>query len=103
MIPEERVQNFAKAMRKQASEVEEKWESLNAVISSWQKQLDKALEKPRELQGAVEDLDVDTKNTKVVRSGWKPVGDALIDSLQDHIERTTVSTTASEKGFKEMI
>ncbi|XP_036078207.1 utrophin isoform X2 [Rousettus aegyptiacus] len=89
LTPEEKAQKIAKAMRKQSSEVKEKWESLNAVTSNWQKQVDKALEKLRDLQGAMDDLDADMKEAEAVRNGWKPVGDLLIDSLQDHIEKTT--------------
>nr|XP_006984491.1 utrophin isoform X1 [Peromyscus maniculatus bairdii]XP_042118217.1 utrophin isoform X2 [Peromyscus maniculatus bairdii]XP_042118218.1 utrophin isoform X3 [Peromyscus maniculatus bairdii] len=88
LTPEERAQKIAKAMRKQSSEVKEKWESLNAGMSSWQKQVGKALEKLRDLQGAMDDLDADMKEAEAVRNGWKPVGDLLIDSLQDHIEKT---------------
>ncbi|XP_055982404.1 utrophin isoform X1 [Sorex fumeus] len=88
LTPEERAQKIAKTMRKQSSEVKEKWESLNAVTNSWQKQVDKALEKLRDLQGAMDDLDADLKEAEAVRNGWKPVGDLLIDSLQDHIEKT---------------
>lgn len=88
LTPEERAQRLAKAMRKQSSEVKEKWENLNAVTSNWQKQVDKALEKLRDLQGAMDDLDVDMKEAEAVRNVWKPVGDLLIDSLQDHIEKT---------------
>ncbi|XP_010624930.1 utrophin isoform X1 [Fukomys damarensis] len=88
LTPEERAQKIAKAMRKQSSEVKEKWESLNAVTSNWQKQVDKALEKLRDLQGAMDDLDADLKEAESVRNGWKSVGDLLIDSLQDHIEKT---------------
>nr|XP_019600006.1 PREDICTED: utrophin isoform X1 [Rhinolophus sinicus] len=88
LTPEERAQKIAKAMRKQSSEVKEKWESLNAITSNWQKQVDKALEKLRDLQGAMDDLDADMKEAEAVRNGWKPVGDLLIDSLQDHIGKT---------------
>ncbi|CAN0498960.1 unnamed protein product [Rangifer tarandus platyrhynchus] len=88
LTPEEKAQKIAKAMRKQSSEVKEKWESLNAITSNWQKQVDKALEKLRDLQGAMDDLDADLKEAEAVRNGWKPVGDLLIDSLQDHIEKT---------------
>ncbi|XP_021080176.1 utrophin isoform X3 [Mesocricetus auratus] len=88
LTPEERAQKIAKAMRKQSAEVKEKWESLNAVTSNWQKQVGKALEKLRDLQGAMDDLDADMKEAEAVRNGWKPVGDLLIDSLQDHIEKT---------------
>ncbi|XP_053446857.1 utrophin isoform X2 [Nycticebus coucang] len=88
LTPEERAQKIAKAMRKQSSEVKEKWESLNAVTNNWQKQVDKALEKLRDLQGAMDDLDADMKEAEAVRGAWKPVGDLLIDSLQEHIEKT---------------
>lgn len=99
LTPEERAQKIAKAMRKQSAEVKEKWESLNAVTSNWQKQVGKALEKLRDLQGAMDDLDADMKEAEAVRNGWKPVGDLLIDSLQDHIEKTMVSTIAFDKKY----
>uniref|UniRef100_A0A8C4WI64 Utrophin n=1 Tax=Gopherus evgoodei TaxID=1825980 RepID=A0A8C4WI64_9SAUR len=89
LTPEEKAQRIAKAMRKQSSEVKEKWESLNASANNWQKQVDKALEKLKDLQCAMDDLDADLKEAENVRNGWKPVGDLLIDSLQDHIEKTT--------------
>lgn len=87
---------IAKAMRKQSSEVKEKWENLNTSASIWQKQVDKALEKLKDLQCAMDDLDADLKEAENVRNGWKPVGDLLIDSLPDHIEKTTVSVELQE-------
>ncbi|XP_014734507.1 PREDICTED: utrophin isoform X3 [Sturnus vulgaris] len=89
LTPEEKALKVAKAMRKQSSEVKEKWENLNASASIWQKQVDKALEKLKDLQCAMDDLDADLKEAENVRNGWKPVGDLLIDSLPDHIEKTT--------------
>ncbi|CAN8203897.1 unnamed protein product, partial [Coccothraustes coccothraustes] len=89
LTPEEKALKIAKAMRKQSSEVKEKWENLNASASIWQKQVDKALEKLKDLQCAMDDLDADLKEAENVRNGWKPVGDLLIDSLPDHIEKTT--------------
>ncbi|CAM9935197.1 unnamed protein product, partial [Bubo scandiacus] len=89
LTPEEKAMKIAKAMRKQSSEVKEKWENLNASASIWQKQVDKALEKLKDLQCAMDDLDADLKEAENVRNGWKPVGDLLIDSLPDHIEKTT--------------
>ncbi|XP_015477132.1 utrophin isoform X3 [Parus major] len=88
LTPEEKALKIAKAMRKQSSEVKEKWENLNASASIWQKQVDKALEKLKDLQCAMDDLDADLKEAENVRNGWKPVGDLLIDSLPDHIEKT---------------
>ncbi|XP_033917143.1 utrophin isoform X1 [Melopsittacus undulatus] len=89
LTAEEKAMRVAKAMRKQSSEVKEKWENLNASASIWQKQVDKALEKLKDLQCAMDDLDADLKEAENVRNGWKPVGDLLIDSLPDHIEKTT--------------
>uniref|UniRef100_A0A803XSK6 Utrophin n=1 Tax=Meleagris gallopavo TaxID=9103 RepID=A0A803XSK6_MELGA len=89
LTPEEKAMKIAKAMRKQSSEVKEKWENLNASATIWQKQVDKALEKLKDLQCAMDDLDADLKEAENVRNGWKPVGDLLIDSLPDHIEKTT--------------
>ncbi|XP_050565797.1 utrophin isoform X2 [Cygnus atratus] len=89
LTPEEKAMRIAKAMRKQSSEVKEKWENLNASATIWQKQVDKALEKLKDLQCAMDDLDADLKEAENVRNGWKPVGDLLIDSLPDHIEKTT--------------
>nr|XP_009930413.1 PREDICTED: utrophin [Opisthocomus hoazin] len=89
LTPEEKAMKIAKAMRKQSLEVKEKWENLNASVSIWQKQVDKALEKLKDLQCAMDDLDADLKEAENVRNAWKPVGDLLIDSLPDHIEKTT--------------
>uniref|UniRef100_A0A8B9TCR6 Utrophin n=1 Tax=Anas platyrhynchos TaxID=8839 RepID=A0A8B9TCR6_ANAPL len=96
LTPEEKAMRIAKAMRKQSSEVKEKWENLNASATIWQKQVDKALEKLKDLQCAMDDLDADLKEAENVRNGWKPVGDLLIDSLPDHIEKTTVSAFREE-------
>ncbi|XP_069708268.1 utrophin isoform X5 [Phaenicophaeus curvirostris] len=89
LTPEEKAMRIAKAMRKQSSEVKEKWENLNASANSWQKQVEKALEKLKDLQCAMDDLDADLKEAENVRNGWKPVGDLVIDSLPDHMEKTT--------------
>ncbi|XP_032999821.1 utrophin isoform X2 [Lacerta agilis] len=89
LTPEEKAQKIAKAMRKQSVEVKEKWESLNTCASSWQKQVDKALEKLKDLQCSMDDLDVDLREAENVLNGWKPAGDILMDSLQDHIDKTT--------------
>ncbi|KAM3931893.1 utrophin isoform 2-T2 [Leptodactylus fuscus] len=89
LSPEERAQKIARTMRKQSVEVKEKWESLNSQAVSWQKQVEKALEKLKVLQSAMDDLDAGLVAAEKVRSGWKPVGDLLIDSLKEHIEKTS--------------
>lgn len=91
LTPEEKAQRIAKAMRKQSAEVKEKWESLNTCANSWQKQVDKALEKLKDLQCSMDDLDADLREAENVRNAWKPVGEMLMDSVQDHIDKATVS------------
>ncbi|XP_063299176.1 utrophin isoform X1 [Pelobates fuscus] len=89
ITPEEKAQKIARAVRKQSLEVKEKWESLNTQAGSWQKQVDKSLEKLKDLQNAMDELDADLTQAEKVRTSWKPVGDLLIDSLKDHIEKTS--------------
>lgn len=91
LTPEEKAQKIAKAMRKQSVEVKEKWENLNTCANSWQKQVDKALEKLKDLQCSMDDVDADLREAENAQNGLKPVGEILIDSLQDHIDKTTVS------------
>ncbi|XP_077342532.1 utrophin isoform X4 [Lithobates pipiens] len=89
LTPEEKAQKIARTMRTQSVEVKEKWESLNTQAGSWQKQVEKALEKLKVLQSAMDDCDSELTAAEEVRSTWKPVGDLLIDSLKEHIEKTT--------------
>lgn len=102
MTPEEIAQKIAK-MRKQSSEVKDKWERLNALTINWQKQVDKALEKPRNLQGAMDDLDADMRKAEAVRNAWQPVGDLLLDWQQDPIEKTMVSITDQIRDLKSFV
>ncbi|XP_054855344.1 utrophin isoform X2 [Eublepharis macularius] len=89
LTPEEKALKIAKAMRKQSVEVKEKWESLNTCANSWQKQVEKALEKLKDLRYSMDDLDADLREAENVKNGLKPVGEILNDSLQDHIDKTT--------------
>ncbi|XP_042188769.1 utrophin isoform X5 [Callorhinchus milii] len=99
--PEERAQRIAKAVRKQSTEVKENWELLNTHASNWQKQVEKALEKLQELQGAMDDLEAHMTKAENARNDWEPVGDLLIDSLQDHIDKTTVNVEDRIKQLQE--
>ncbi|XP_029458957.1 dystrophin isoform X1 [Rhinatrema bivittatum] len=85
--PEERAQSIARILRKQADEVKTEWEKLGVSSADWQKKIDEALERLQELQEAMDELDPKLHQAEVTKSGWQPVGDLLIDSLQDHIEK----------------
>lgn len=91
LSPEEKAQRVARAIRKQAAEVRERWERLLGHVGGWHEQVERSLEKLQDLQSAMDQLDVHLSRPEEVRGRWQPVGDLLIDSLQDHIDKTTVS------------
>uniref|UniRef100_A0A8C3YVV7 Dystrophin n=1 Tax=Catagonus wagneri TaxID=51154 RepID=A0A8C3YVV7_9CETA len=85
--PEEKAQNVTRLLRKQAEEVNTEWEKLNLHSADWQRKIDEALEKLQELQEATDELDLKLRQAEVIKGSWQPVGDLLIDSLQDHLEK----------------
>uniref|UniRef100_A0A8C1QGG0 Utrophin n=1 Tax=Cyprinus carpio TaxID=7962 RepID=A0A8C1QGG0_CYPCA len=89
LTPEEKAQRVAKAIRKQTAEVGERWERLMGHAGTWQEQVDRALDKLQDLQSSMDQLDLRLAQAEELKAGWQPVGDLLIDSLQDHISKTT--------------
>ncbi|XP_062039360.1 dystrophin isoform X5 [Lepus europaeus] len=85
--PDERAQNVTRLLRKQAEEVNAEWEKLNLHSTDWQRKLDEALGRLQELQEATDELDLKLRQAEVIKGSWQPVGDLLIDSLQDHLEK----------------
>ncbi|KAM4602180.1 dystrophin [Polymixia lowei] len=85
--PEERAQNVARVLRKEADDVTSGWERLSADAADWQRRLELALDRLMELQEAEDLLDGQLRQAEMVKDAWEPVGDLLIDSLPEHIER----------------
>lgn len=88
--PEERAQNVGRILRKEADDVVTKWDRLNIDWADWQRRLELALERLMDLQEAEDLLDGQLRQAEMVREAWEPVGDLLIDSLPEHIERVKV-------------
>lgn len=88
--PGERAQNVTRLLRRQADEVKTEWDKLNLQSADWQKKIDEALERLQELQEAMDELDLKLRHAEAVKGSWLPVGDLLIDSLQDHLEKLKV-------------
>ncbi|XP_042314822.1 dystrophin isoform X11 [Sceloporus undulatus] len=86
----ERAQNVTRLLRRQADEVKTEWDKLNVQSSDWQKKIDEALERLQELQEAMDELDLKLRQAEAIKGSWQPVGDLLIDSLQDHLEKLKV-------------
>eukprot|EP00062_Callorhinchus_milii_P019591 gi/632974303/ref/XP_007903601.1/ PREDICTED: dystrophin-like isoform X1 [Callorhinchus milii] len=85
--PEENAQSVARVIQKQSEDVKIEWEKLSIRSVDWQKRLDEALERLLELQDAMDELNLKLRKAESIRDSWQPVGDLLIDSLQDHIEK----------------
>lgn len=90
---------MAKAIRKQTAEVGERWERLMGHIGTWEEQVERALDKLQDIQSSMDQLDLRLTQAEELRTGWQPVGDLLIDSLQDHIDKTTVRVLPSNCSF----
>ncbi|XP_077408097.1 utrophin isoform X3 [Vanacampus margaritifer] len=95
LSPEQKARGLARAIRKQTGDVRERWERLRDHVGGWQNQVEQALERLQELQSSMDQLDLRLTRAEDTKSGWQPVGDLLIDSLQDHIDKTV--------GFREDI
>lgn len=81
---------MARAIRKQTGEVRERWERLKGHVGGWHTQVERALERLQELQSSMDQLDLRLTRAEEAKATWQPVGDLLIDSLQDHIDKTMV-------------
>ncbi|XP_055657158.1 dystrophin isoform X10 [Falco peregrinus] len=90
LSPEERAHNVTKLLQRQADEVRTEWDKLNLQSADWQKKIDDALERLQGLQEAMDELDLKLRQAEVFKGSWQPVGDLLIDSLQDHLEKVKV-------------
>ncbi|XP_064906039.1 dystrophin isoform X16 [Columba livia] len=90
LSPEERAHNVTKLLQRQADEVRTEWDKLNLQSADWQKKIDDALERLQGLQEAMDELDLKLRQAELFKGSWQPVGDLLIDSLQDHLEKVKV-------------
>ncbi|PWA27852.1 hypothetical protein CCH79_00000392, partial [Gambusia affinis] len=89
LTPEEKARGLARAIRKQTGEVRERWERLKGHVGGWQAQVEQALERLQDLQSSMDQLDLHLTRAEETKATWQPVGDLLIDSLQDHIDQTS--------------
>ncbi|XP_078147163.1 dystrophin isoform X5 [Centroberyx gerrardi] len=85
--PDERAQNVGRVLRKEAEDVATGWDRLNGDSADWQRRLELALDRLMELQEAEDLLDGQLRQAEMVKEAWEPVGDLLIDSLPEHIDR----------------
>ncbi|KAM7375197.1 hypothetical protein PAMA_014334 [Pampus argenteus] len=91
--PEERAQNVGRVLRKETEDVINNWDRLNVDSADWQRRLELALDRLIELQEAEDLLDGQLRQAEMVKEAWEPVGDLLIDSLPEHIDRVKDDVT----------
>lgn len=84
---------MGRVLRKEADDVMIKWDQLNVDSADWQRRLELALDRLMELQEAEDLLDGQLRQAEMVKEAWEPVGDLLIDSLPEHIDRVKVRLT----------
>ncbi|XP_077152809.1 dystrophin isoform X6 [Ranitomeya variabilis] len=90
---EEQAKNVSRILQKQADDVRTEWDKLNIRSVEWQKKLDDTLIRLQELQDAMDELDHKLHQAEAMKGSWQPVGDLLIDSLQDHIGKVKAFRT----------
>ncbi|KAG8137247.1 hypothetical protein E2320_004498, partial [Naja naja] len=101
LSPGERAQNVTRSLKKQADDVKTEWDKLNLQSAGWQKKIDEALERLQELHEAMDDFDLKLHQAETVKESWQPVGDLLIDSLQDQLEKLKGTVAGAELPVKD--
>lgn len=99
---------MGRILRKEVEDVTVRWKNLGAAAIDWQQQLELAMERLMELQDAQDQLDFKLRQAETVKNSWKPVGELVVDDLQNHIDRVKVSILLSliyiyiKKAFLDM-
>uniref|UniRef100_A0A8C7UIA0 Dystrophin related protein 2 n=1 Tax=Oncorhynchus mykiss TaxID=8022 RepID=A0A8C7UIA0_ONCMY len=98
-----RQQSVGRWVWRQAAVAGDLWERVMSRSVQRHKHMQCTLERLTELQGAVEELCLDMEQAEGVQEAWGPIGDLLIDSLQDHIDATKLfqeELTQGQEGMK---
>lgn len=94
---------MGRILRKEADDVINKWDRLNTDSADWQRRLELGLNRLMELQEAEDLLDGQLRQAEMVKEAWEPVGDLLIDSLPEHIDRVKVRHKANHQEIRNKI
>ncbi|XP_064602546.1 dystrophin-like isoform X2 [Liolophura sinensis] len=92
---EKDARHLIRKIRRQVRFLNRKWAELNQDSNEWQAQLDEVSEKMTMLHETMEDLDGQLGEADQEMSHWPPVGDIVIENLQDEIDKT--------KGFQHRV
>lgn len=81
---------MGRVLRKEADDVMTRWDRLSTDSADWHRRLELALDRLMELQEAEDLLDGQLRQAEMVKEAWEPVGDLLIDSLPENIDKVKV-------------
>ncbi|KAL3882695.1 hypothetical protein ACJMK2_029008 [Sinanodonta woodiana] len=88
MSPEREARHMVKKIRRQVRLLNRLWVELSQGCNEWKARLDEATEKMNIFQDAMEDLNAGLQQADAEKSHWKPVGDILLENLQEEINLT---------------
>lgn len=88
MSPEREAHYLIRKIRRQVRLLNRKWAEINQSCNEWQSQIDEVLEKMTVFHEAMDYLDEQLQESEDEKSKWKPVGDVIIENLQDEIDLT---------------
>ncbi|KAI8520836.1 hypothetical protein Bbelb_005900 [Branchiostoma belcheri] len=86
LTPEEQAKEIARNLKRQVKTLTDKWAQLQGRSDIWQKRIDDVLNKLRQLHDAMNDLSGKLHEGETLKASWLPVGDLIIDNLQDQID-----------------
>ncbi|XP_032828779.1 dystrophin isoform X4 [Petromyzon marinus] len=76
---------FARSVRRQALELQQKQERLWALSDDWQRRLEHALERLAELQDGADGTVVRLRQAEMLRDSWPPVDQLLVTSVPEQV------------------
>ena len=83
-------QEGARCVWQQSGVVGALWEQVMEQCSARERQLEEALVHMEDLQASMSSLALELEEALGVQEAWEPLGDLLVDALQDHIDAIKV-------------
>lgn len=68
------------------------WEQVMERCSAQKRRLEMALTRMEDLQASMSSLAMELKEALGVQEAWEPLGELMVDALQDHIDAIRVSS-----------
>ena len=90
MTPEKEARHIIRSIRRHVRLLNRKWAEMNQRTNEWQARIDEILERMIVFHAAMDDLHGRLQDVEKEKSRWQPVGDIIVDNLQEEIDLTKV-------------